>query len=93
VPDMPPEYLFEMFDISKDFVGAKHDFAKIIEDMVGKELDKGVPGLDELEVPLPPLEIDLAAISKELPAGTKLTLAITKLARSGGYTALDAALE
>jgi len=93
VPDMPPEYLFEMFDISKDFAGAKHDFAKIIEDMVGKELDKGVPGLDELEVPLPPLEIDLAAISKELPAGTKLTLAITKLARSGGYTALDAALE
>ncbi len=93
VPESPPEYLFEMFDISKDFIGAKHDFANIIEGMVGKELAKGVPGLDELELPLPPLELDLAAISKELPAGTKMTLAIKKLARSGGYTAFDVALE
>ena len=93
VADTPPEVLFEMFDISNDFTSAKHDFAKIVEQMVGKELSKGVPGLDELELPLPPLEIDLAAISKELPAGTKMTMAIQKLTRSGGYTALNATLQ
>ena len=93
VEGTPMAYLFEMFDISKDFIGAKHDFAKIIEELVGKELEGGIPGLSDIELPLLPLEIDLAAISKDLPAGTKMTLAIKKLTRSGGYTALNAALE
>lgn len=93
VKDVPTHWLFEMYDIGKDFEQSKATWANLLKSQLGKELDKGLPGLSNLEIPLPPTVIDMSTLSAEVPAGTKLTLTIKGLQRKGGYTALSAGME
>ncbi len=93
VPGKDVGMLIELTDISKNFAESKAAFGTIIKQLVTKELEKGLPGGDQLKIPLPPTVIDLSTLGAGVPAGSKVTLALTKLDRAGGYTAITAELQ
>ncbi len=93
VPGKNLGMLIELTDISKTFASQKAAFSKLIKDMVAKELAKGIPGGDQLKVPLPASETDLSSLAPGIPKGTVVKTVIKGLKRAGGYTAISAALQ
>jgi hypothetical protein len=89
--DKTIEHQIELVSISKDFADSKKTFEDLIVKLLSDQLAKGVPGLDNLKLDLPSL--DLGGLLPGLPAGAKIGLQIKKMARAGGYTSLDAALQ
>lgn len=89
--DKTIEHQIELVSISKEFADSKKTFEDLIVKLLTDQLAKGIPGLDNLTLALPSL--DLGALLPGLPAGAKIGLKLKKLARSGGYTSLDAALQ
>ncbi|MCO4760466.1 MAG: hypothetical protein KC502_03135 [Myxococcales bacterium] len=92
-PGKSPTMLVELTDISKTFTAQKAAFSKIIKDAVAKQLAKGSPLGKSIVVPMPPTETDLSSLAPSIPKGTKTKMVIKGVARKGGYTALNAALE
>lgn len=83
----------ELTDISKNFAEQKATFAKLIKDLIAKELAKGIPDADKLKIALPSTETDLSSLAPGIPVGTKVKVAVKGLQRAGGYSAISAALE
>ncbi len=77
-------------DITKGFQDQKQTFQNMIAGMIAKSLSDGSLPLGETTVvPVPATVVDLSATLPGVPAGTALKVALTKLSRFGGYTALD----
>lgn len=89
--DKAIDHQIELVSISKEFADSKKTFEDLIVKLLSDQLAKGVPGLDNLKLDLPSL--DLGGLLPGLPAGSKIGLQIKTLARAGGYTSLDAAIE
>ncbi len=86
-----PQLLMELYTISAQFADAKAAFATLLETQVQKALGNGIPGLGSLALALPAL--DLGGLVPGLANGAKLSFVIKDLQRSGGYTAVSAALQ
>ncbi len=81
-------------DITKGFQDQKQTFQNMIAGMITKSLSDGSLPLGETTlVPVPATVLDLSATLPGVPAGTALKVALTKLSRFGGYTALDFGLQ
>ncbi len=85
------EYQLELFSITKSYEASKKVFEDLITKLLTDQLSKGLPGLDKIALDLPSL--DLGGLLPGLPAGAKIGLKVNKLVRSGGFTAIDAALQ
>ena len=80
--------MMEIIDITKDFADAKGAFEDILKTQIDAQLAKGIPGLDNIVVPLP--AIDLGSLIPGLGTGLKMQLTLKDMVRAGGYTAIDA---
>ncbi len=80
--------MMEIIDITADFASAKDAFESVLKAQIDAQLAKGIPGLDNIVVPLP--AIDLGSLIPGMPKGMKLQLTLKDLLRAGGYTAIDA---
>jgi hypothetical protein len=80
--------MMEVIDITKDFSDAKSAFEDILTTQINAQLSKGIPGLDNISVPLP--AIDLGSLIPGMAPGMKLTLTLKDLVRAGGYSAISA---
>lgn len=89
--DKAIEHQIELVSISKEFADSKQTFEDLLVKLLSDQLAKGVPGLDNLKLDLPSL--DLGGLLPGLPAGAKIGLQIKKMDRAGGYTSLDASLQ
>lgn len=85
------EYQFELASITKSYENTKKVFEDMITKLLTDQLAKGLPGLDKVALDLPSL--DLGGLLPGLPAGAKIGLKVKKVARAGGFTSIDAALE
>lgn len=84
-------YHLEMVSITKEFEAQKPFFEQMITKLLSDQLDKGLPGLDKIDVALPSL--DIGGVLPGMPAGSKIGLAVTKLFRASGFSVLDAELQ
>ncbi len=80
--------MMEIIDITKDFADAKGAFEDILKAQINTQLANGIPGLSNIVVPLP--AIDLGSLIPGMAPGMKLNLTLKDLVRAGGYTAIDA---
>ena len=80
--------MMEIIDITQDFESAKGTLEDVVKSQLDSALAKGIPGLDNLAIDLPAL--DLGSLLPGLSTGTKLQLTLKQLLRSGGYTSIDA---
>ncbi len=84
-------YHLEMVSITKEFEAQKPFFEQMITKLLSDQLDKGLPGLDKIDVALPSL--DIGGVLPGMPAGSKIGLVVTKLFRASGFSVLDAELQ
>ena len=80
--------MMEIIDITKDFADAKGAFETVLKSQIDAQLAKGIPGLDNIVVPLP--DLDLGSLIPGMAPGMKMTLKLKDLQRAGGYTAINA---
>lgn len=89
--DKQPQYHMELVNITKDFADQKAFFEGLVTKLLTDQLAKGIPGLDQLNLDLPGL--DIGGLLPGMPAGSKIAIVLTKLHRGGGFTAIDAELQ
>ncbi len=80
--------MMEIIDITADFADAKGAFEDILKSQIDAQLSKGIPGLDNIVVPLP--AIDLGSLIPGLATGLKMNLTLKDLVRAAGYSAINA---
>ncbi len=80
--------MMEIIDITADFASAKDAFESVLKAQIDAQLANGIPGLSNIVVPLP--AIDLSSLIPGVGTGMKLTLTLKDLVRAGGFTAIDA---
>jgi hypothetical protein len=85
------QWQLELASITPGYESSQATFEGLIAKLLQDQLAKGLPGLDQLQLDLPSL--DLGGLIPGLPGGAKIGLQIHKLSRQSGYTAIDAGLQ